>query len=97
MCAGMPLFPEDITDEEVVAMLLGYRQLPFEANPGLFSRMHAPETAQQLLRAMVARNPAERPTLEEVCCSADGRKALVPVLQPCILRHYPATRAEANA
>lgn len=88
--AGAPLFPESILDEDVVAMLLGYQQLPFEANPSLFGRIDAPPAARQLLRGMVSRNPAERPTIEEVTQSATPA---VKGSDSLVVRHRPIGHA----
>ena len=68
--AGRPLFGEaaadgssaaTMSDEQVAAALLGFRKLPFEADPSLWVSF-ADGGAAELVKAMLSRAPDARPT-----------------------------------
>ena len=48
-----PLFPARYRDEDLVAMLLGYKPLPWEANPNLLFQVIHSATACRLIRHLL--------------------------------------------
>lgn len=66
MFAGEPLFQSRCSEEEVVAMLLGYKPLPWEANPAMISQHVHSHAAGRLVRHLLRRNPEERWHIQEV-------------------------------
>ena len=48
-----PLFNPRYTDEEVIAMVLGYRPLPWETNPALISQHVTSHAAARLIRHLL--------------------------------------------
>ncbi|KAL0035895.1 hypothetical protein WJX77_006910 [Trebouxia sp. C0004] len=66
MFAGEALFQPKYSEQEVVAMLLGYKPLPWEANPAMISQhVHSP-AAGHLIRHLLQRDPEARWHIQEV-------------------------------
>ena len=61
LMTGAPLFGPGASDEQVAAMLLGFRKLPFESDPSLWVGFRDARAAA-LVKALLARSPADRPT-----------------------------------
>ncbi|KAL0020940.1 hypothetical protein WJX79_002678 [Trebouxia sp. C0005] len=66
MFAGEALFHPRYSEQELVAMLLGYKPLPWEANPAMISQhVHSP-AAGRLIRHLLQRDPEVRWHIQEV-------------------------------
>ena len=69
LMTGTPLFGPAYSDEQVAAMLLGFRKLPFEADPSLWVGFRDARAAA-LVKSLLARSPADRPTAAAVASAS---------------------------
>ncbi|GMH33422.1 hypothetical protein BSKO_01256 [Bryopsis sp. KO-2023] len=67
--AGEPLFGDTISDEEVMAMLLGTELLPFEKNEVLWENIQ-PMAVQRIIRNLLKRQPSARWPIQKVMAHA---------------------------
>ncbi|KAL0019157.1 hypothetical protein WJX79_001466 [Trebouxia sp. C0005] len=68
MMTGQPLFGTQYSNNDVIAMLLGYRKLPFEANLSCWNAI--PEVnARSLIQSLLRPKPQERATASALLAS----------------------------
>eukprot|EP00884_Botryococcus_braunii_P011943 jgi/Botrbrau1/2074/Bobra.0047s0036.2 len=82
---GRPLFGENFADEQVAAMLLGFRPLPFESDPSLWVLFRDAKAAQ-LVQGLLVRQPDKRLTAAQALQEAAALSGAPTNLSPVPLR-----------